>query len=119
MKELRDKILKQGEKYQHIGISISFLKWLIYGSIVGVLCGGASALFLHLLGWATDTREKNSWLIYLLPIAGMLTSWIYIKYGKNSSRGNNLILEEIQNKKEIFFSTYLKIISILFCKNFP
>ena len=100
MKNFLMNILKHGEKNQHIGITISFFKWLLYGSIVGALCGTASALFLHLLGFATETREKNSWIIYFLPIAGMVTSWIYIKYGKNSSRGNNLIFEEIQNKKE-------------------
>ena len=78
----------------------SFIKWIFYGIFVGVLCGIASAIFLHSLDFVTDTREKNRWLIMLLPIAGVLTTYLYTKFGKNSSRGNNLILEEIQNKKE-------------------
>lgn len=85
---------------KHLSTTKSFFKWSFYGGIVGVLCGIASAIFLHGLDWVTDTRENNKWIIYLLPIAGVLTSYLYVKFGKNSSRGNNLILEEIQNKKE-------------------
>lgn len=85
---------------EHLSTSKSFLKWTFYGVIVGVLCGVASAIFLHSLEWVTEFREKNVNIIYFLPIAGVFTSYLYIKFGKNSSRGNNLILEEIQNKKE-------------------
>ena len=78
----------------------SFLKWSFLGMIVGILCGVASAIFLHSLEWVTNFRENNNNIIYFLPFAGVFTSFLYLKFGKNSSRGNNLILEEIQNKKE-------------------
>ena len=85
---------------KHLSTTKSFLKWSFYGGVVGGLCGIASAIFLHGLDWVTDVRENHKGIIYFLPIAGVLTSYLYIKFGKNSSRGNNLILEEIQNKKE-------------------
>lgn len=85
---------------KHLSTTKSFLKWSFYGGVVGVLCGIASAIFLHGLDWVTDVRENHKGIIYFLPIAGVLTSYLYMKFGKNSSRGNNLILEEIQNKKE-------------------
>lgn len=78
----------------------SFLKWSFLGIIIGILCGIASAIFLHSLEWVTNFRENNNNIIYFLPFAGVFTSFLYLKFGKNSSRGNNLILEEIQNKKE-------------------
>lgn len=88
------------KKLEHYKILKSFIKWTFYGTIVGVLCGIASAIFLHLLDFVTNYREKNSMIIMFLPLGGVFTTYLYFKFGKNSSRGNNLILEEIQNKKE-------------------
>ena len=81
-------------------VSKSFMKWVFYGILVGIFCGIASAIFLHSLEYVTETREKSSWLILILPIGGVFTTYLYKKFGKNSLRGNNLILEEIQNKGE-------------------
>lgn len=100
MFKVRRKMVEYSKKSEHIGIMISFFKWLINGSIVGVLCGLASALFLYMLNSVTELREMNLWIILFLPVAGAFTTLLYLKYGKNSSRGNNLILEEIQNKKD-------------------
>jgi H+/Cl- antiporter ClcA len=76
------------------------LVWTVLASIVGVLTGSASALFLVSLDAATLTRETNPWLLFLLPLGGALVSGVYWKYGKNSSKGNNLILEQIHQGNE-------------------
>jgi len=81
-------------------VSKSFMKWVFYGILVGIFCGIASAIFLHSLEYVTKTRESSSWIILFLPIGGVFTAYLYKKVGKNSSRGNNLILEEIQDKGE-------------------
>ena len=81
-------------------ISRSFIKWILYGTLVGIFTGVASAIFLHSLDFVTNFREQHRSIIYLLPIAGVFTTFLYIKFGKNSSRGNNLILEEIHDEKE-------------------
>lgn len=97
---MKNNFLNNIKDKEHIKISKSFFKWLFYGTLVGILCGIASAIFLHSLDFVTNYRESHSWIIVFLPIAGVFTSYLYIKFGKNSSRGNNLILEEIQNKKD-------------------
>ncbi len=84
----------------HYGIIRYLLKWLIIGSVVGGLGGSASAFFLLTLNEATQARMAVPWLLYLLPIGGALVSWIYWKYGKSSSKGNNLILEQIHAGNE-------------------
>ncbi|GAB6989225.1 voltage-gated chloride channel family protein [Paenibacillus pini] len=73
----------------------SFLKWIILGSVVGIFAGSASAIFLTSLEWVTDERLSHPWLLYLLPVGGALISYLYLKLGKNSAKGNNLILEQI------------------------
>ena len=67
---------------KHLSTTKSFLKWSFYGGVVGGLCGIASAIFLHGLDWVTDVRENHKGIIYFLPIAGVLTSYLYMKFGK-------------------------------------
>jgi len=76
-------------------IGSGMLKWVFLGTIVGILTGSAGALFLKSLELATDLRTSKTWLLFLLPLGGALVSFIYSKYGKNSSKGNNLIIEKI------------------------
>ncbi|AOR23320.1 voltage-gated chloride channel family protein [Clostridium taeniosporum] len=76
-------------------LSISFLKWVFIGTIVGSLTGLVGALFLNSLEIATALRNNKPWLLFLLPFGGALVSFLYSKYGKSSSKGNNLIIEKI------------------------
>lgn len=76
-------------------ISIVFLRWFLLASISGVAVGVVISFFLKSLQWATYTRESNPWLLYMLPIGGAFVSYLYAKYGKDSAKGNNLIIERI------------------------
>ncbi|MBY0012844.1 voltage-gated chloride channel family protein [Paenibacillus typhae] len=78
----------------------TLLKWIVLGSGVGVLAGTASAFFLKSLDYVTGVRMANPWLLFLLPLGGALVSYLYSKYGGSSSKGNNLILEQIQADSE-------------------
>lgn len=73
------------------------LKWLGIASLVGMLTGSASALFLAGLTWATNSQMNHPWLLYLLPLAGALIAYVYIHFGGNAGRGNNLLLDNIHN----------------------
>lgn len=77
------------------------LKWLLISTLIGILVGSASAGFLKSLQWATDFRENHLWLIAFLPLGGFLTGLLYHYFGKDVEAGNNLLLENIQEPKEI------------------
>lgn len=82
-------------------LTIKFtIKWLLIGGLIGSLSGTASAWFLLALEWATQTRENNIFIIAFLPIAGIVLSILYKYAGNNVTKGNNLLLEEIQNPKK-------------------
>jgi H+/Cl- antiporter ClcA len=68
--------------------------WLIVP--VAVVSGLMVSLFLWLLDKSTFTFQSNHWLIYLMPLAGILITWLY-KHGKDSGKGNNLIIAAIQD----------------------
>jgi H+/Cl- antiporter ClcA len=75
-------------------------KWMIISLLVSVFIGTGSALFLTGLTWATDTRELNTWLIYLLPIAGLIIGYFYHQYGVSVVGGNNLLIDEVKSPKK-------------------
>lgn len=82
------------KELKYIGI------WLLLGSLVGIMSGSASAIFLIALDWATDYRESHKWIIALLPLGGLLIGWTYHRFGQNSLKGNNLLLDELYEEKK-------------------
>jgi H+/Cl- antiporter ClcA len=77
------------------------LKWAVWVTVVAVLAGSASALFLFALDWATRTREANRWLLWGLPFAGFAVGWLYLKLGRHVEAGNNLLIDEIHDPKKV------------------
>ena len=81
------------------GDFVAFLKtaakWTALGGAVGSLAGTASAIFLISLAWATQFRLDHSWLLFLLPLAGLGVGWIYARFGGAAALGNNLVIEEV------------------------
>ena len=77
------------------------LKWTFIAAIVGLLTGSASALFLILLDRLTQWREGHVWIIGFLPVAGMAIGLMYHYLGKDVVKGNNQLIEEIQNPKKV------------------
>lgn len=82
-----------------IAQNVSTLKYLIRWSLivvpVAVAIGSMVALFLWLLNWAINFRFQHTWLLYLLPAAGVVIHLLYKWYGGSSEKGNNLIIDEI------------------------
>ena len=71
--------------------------------IVSIIMGVISAIFLSSLELVTSLRESFPYLILLLPLIGVLTAYTYSKYGKGSSRGNNLIIESVHKDVKVPF----------------
>src|ERR1700760_3172797 len=69
--------------------------WTILVLPVAIISGSASAFFLWALERVTQLRWQHGWLIYLLPVGGILISLIYRSVGKKTEGGSNLILDEI------------------------
>jgi len=101
--------------YQPMEITlIAFLKWLLLSVIVGLICGAAGTLFNLVLTYVTELRTNNSWLLYCLPLAGLLTVFLYEKTNP-SDYGTNMVLTAIRDDEKmkarsaplIFISTAL------------
>lgn len=58
-----------------------------------VVMGVISFVFLKMLGLSSIFREFFPYCIWFLPLSGMLTAFVYKKYGGESSKSNNLIIQ--------------------------
>jgi H+/Cl- antiporter ClcA len=73
-------------------------QWISLGTLVGVLCGSASAAFLWLLERATEFRTGHEAIVYTLPVAGLVIGWIYERFGQSIKAGNNLVIDTIHDE---------------------
>lgn len=71
------------------------LRWTLLTIPIAVVIGSVVAFFLWLLNLSIHFRFAHPWLLYLLPLAGIVIHLVYKLYGKSSERGNNLIMDEI------------------------
>ncbi|RFM27709.1 voltage-gated chloride channel family protein [Deminuibacter soli] len=74
---------------------IALFRWTLLAIPVAIATGSAVALFLWLLDVVTRIRWAHEWLLFLLPAAGIAIYFLYQLWGKNSEKGNNLIIDEI------------------------
>lgn len=74
---------------------IKKIKIYLLSIIGGSLAGAAASLFLFSLEYARHLRTQHLWLLYLLPLAGVVIGFLYSRFGQAVARGNNLIIDEI------------------------
>jgi H+/Cl- antiporter ClcA len=76
---------------------VSGVKWLAIYILVGGIVGSATAFFLQSLDYVTLLRTNHIWVVYFLPIAGLIIGLVYYYYGESANKGNNLLIETHQS----------------------
>ena len=94
-------MLNQVKTHHYTAIFIYLIKWLALSLIIGVAVGAVSALFLITLEWCTNYREANTYIIWLLPLAGLFIGLSYHYLGKNVTKGNNQIIDEYHKPEKV------------------
>ena len=79
----------------------TFLKWAFLGLLVGIIGGLLGAGFHHALHFVTHLRGEHTWLIFLLPLGGLLSVGIYRLFGLRNNRGTNEIIDAILDGKPV------------------
>jgi H+/Cl- antiporter ClcA len=83
---------------EHFSIVKHLIRWTILVVPIAIVIGSMVAFFLWLLSTAIHFRFSHPWLLFLLPLAGLLIHFIYQSVGKSSEKGNNLITEQIHEE---------------------
>lgn len=80
---------------EHFSILKNLLRWTLIIIPIAIAIGSMVALFLWLLNLVIHFRFRNPYILYFLPLAGVLIYFIYKLIGGSSEKGNNLIIDEI------------------------
>lgn len=87
------------------------LKVISVSLCCAVVMGIISFVFLKMLGLSSVFREFFPYCIWFLPLSGMLTAFVYKRYGGESSKGNNLIIQSANEgfkvPKRLAFLTFI------------
>ena len=88
MSELKDTAIGAG-KYLS-----SFYRWALLSAITGAVCGLVGSAFHLAVAWVTEVRLSAPWLIFLLPVGGLVIAALY-RISKTDGEGTNDIIDSI------------------------
>lgn len=77
------------------------LKWMIFSILSGLLIGAVGTLFFYCMKYATDARASYPWLLFFLPLGGVLIVAAYRLMHDEQDTGTNLVLSAIHSGKSI------------------
>ena len=67
-------------------------RFVLLALLVGAVCGAVGTLFYHAIALATKLRTGHPWLLYLLPVAGLLTAFLYAVLKMEKDPGTDAVL---------------------------
>ena len=76
------------------------LQWFFLAVPMGLLCGFLGTLFHLAVEHATELRAAQPWLLFLLPVAGLLINALY-KVTKCEGVGTNNVLRAVQSGEPV------------------
>ena len=92
---------KWKKRFTHIGLYIvTLMKWLAVGSLVGGIGGLVGSLFHIGVNQATLLRQEYPWIVYLLPVGGLVIVGIY-KLCRLEGKGTNAVIESVHFGKDV------------------
>ena len=76
------------------------VKWILMSLVTGGVVGTIASIFSYAVSWATAFRMAHFWVIFGLPLGGLLIVWLYKKAGEEKNTGTNLVLSVIRSQDE-------------------
>jgi len=83
----------------------SLITWLIVGSVVGAAVGMAGVAFHYSIDTLTELRADNKWILFLLPLGGLVIVWLYEKAGMQNDKGTNAVILAVREDEKLPFRT--------------
>lgn len=81
--------------------AFSFLKWLLISTITGISCGLIGSAFRFCVDYVTGIREANFFLIFFLPVGGLVIAFLYRITKLNGVGDTNMIINSVRTDEKI------------------
>ena len=76
--------------------AFSFVKWILFAALTGVLGGGIGTAFRYTINYVTDLRTDTPWLYCLLPLGGLVIAFLYRVTKLSGHADTNLIINSVR-----------------------
>ena len=80
---------------------VTFLRWAATGAVIGALCGAVGAVFAIAVEQATHLRTHTPWLVYLLPLGGLVIAGVYRFFHLSLQLGTDEIIATVRTQKKV------------------
>ena len=77
------------------------IKWILISLLLGSICGPVGALFHHAIDGVTELREMHHFLVYLMPLGGLLIVFLYHRAGLHNEPGTNTIIQSVRQQESV------------------
>ncbi len=79
----------------------SFLKWVFIALFTGAIGGAVGGMFRFCVDYVTSTRQAHEFLIYFLPLSGLVIVFLYKITKLSENADTNLVIESIRSDKKV------------------
>ena len=77
------------------------IKWLLIATVLGSAGGVLGSLFHMSVDYVTEFRMHNGWVIFLLPIGGIIIAAIYGLFRSKGHIDTNRVLEAVRTDEKV------------------
>lgn len=82
-----------------------FIRWTAISIVMGTVCGLIGTAFGYGVIYAQRLFKTHSFMLYLMPVAGVLIVLLHQMFHEIGNKGTNLILESISSDERIPMAT--------------
>lgn len=95
MELIKDKFLPS---YNYIK---TLFKWMVIASCVGLIGGAVGSVFHLSIDYVTEFRTGAPWIVYFLPVGGVIIAFIYHIFRSKGNIDTNRVLEAASTDKNV------------------
>ncbi len=93
-------ILKQNSK-RILEYMLTFVKWMLIASVVGIGGGLLGSAFHLSVDYVTELRYEHGWLLFLLPVGGVVICAMYHLFRAKGSIDTNRVLDSVRGGEKV------------------
>ena len=94
MAEIKNTAISAGKYFR------TFYRWVLLSTVTGAICGLVGSAFNLIVSRVTSFRGGHHWLIFLLPLGGVLIAALY-HVTKTEGTGTNKIIDSVHEGKKV------------------
>lgn len=79
----------------------TFVKWLFIAVVVGLIGGGVGTLFYKSVAFANELRKDYPFIIFFLPVGGLIIAGLYKLCRLKDDPGTNMIISSVRSDRHV------------------